>query len=104
MAATWGIDAEPSALIAAVLLLVSLDNRRRPDGRAVRIEAEFAQGAALPQPVPALIELDLDLSKAQSIAVGQGGLLVQMLFFAHEALDVFENAVIGGVTRFLHGS
>jgi hypothetical protein len=52
------------------LLLVALDDGRGTDLCGVWILAELAAGSPLPQQIPALIELDLDLFQTHLIVIG----------------------------------
>jgi hypothetical protein len=56
-----------------------------------RVAARLPQRAPLPQQIPALVELDLQLR--QSLAVIRGGItpLQQLVFFGYQALDVPEH-------------
>jgi len=81
------------------LLLVPLDNRGRPDGRAVRILAELAAGSPLPQKVPALIQLDSNLVETNPVLIRQVILAVQPLLLVNERLNLPEDGFIRCVLR-----
>src|SRR2546423_1915087 len=58
-----------SAAFCSCLLLVTLHHLAPPELGGLRILAGFAQGSALAEQVPVLVERDLQLSQALSIAV-----------------------------------
>jgi len=75
-------------------LLVLLDHRRRPHVCVVRILTELALGAALPQQVPALIELDLNLLQPDLVVIADVALSVNRLFFVDQLSNLSENGLI----------
>jgi hypothetical protein len=74
-----------------VLLLVSLDDRRRTHLGLVRILAKLAPCVPLAQKIPALIELDLDLLEPHLIVIRQLALPVQVLLLMHKAFDLLQD-------------
>ena len=77
--------------------LVVLDHLRRAHLGLVGVAAELAQGAALAQKIPALVELDIDRRQARALGVGHVALGVELLLLGHQPLDVIENALVRGV-------
>jgi hypothetical protein len=71
-------------------LFVIFHNLARPDFRFVRVFTKLAQGSPLAQKIPALIQLDFEVSQALLITVLQFRLSVQVLFFFHQAIDVIQ--------------
>src|SRR5688500_18277473 len=61
------------------LPLVVLDHLRRAHLGLVGIAAELAQGAALAQKIPALVELDIDRRQSSALGVGHVALGVELL-------------------------
>src|SRR5262245_12387568 len=84
------------------LLLVVLDDLRGPDLRLVRILAEFAQRAPLPQEIPTLVELDAHRSKPRLVAGVLRPGRVESVLLVHELLDRREHLLVRRVFR--HGS
>src|SRR5207249_4115469 len=82
------------------LLLVLLDDRRRPDRGAVRVLAELAERHALPQQVPALIELDPNRLEAILLSRVEIAAPIERLLLVDERLDVIEDSL---VRRLGHG-
>src|SRR4029079_15181362 len=82
------------------LLLVPLDDGGRSHLGLIRILAELAPRVSLPQPIPHLIEVDLDGFQAYSIVAGQFVLPVEMLLLVNETFDLLQDGVIG--RRFSH--
>src|SRR5437870_1494111 len=78
----------------ADLLLVALDDVRRPDFRAIGVLAELAQRASLPQEIPALVELDLELTQALALLVGLRAPGVERMLLVDEASDMGEHGLI----------
>src|SRR6185295_17995899 len=73
---------------------VFLDDVRRPHARRVRIAPGYARRAALPQQIPALVELDLDRLQALLLLVRQRLLAKQLVLFGDEAFDVSEDLTV----------
>ena len=84
------------------LLLIILDDLRRPNLRVVRVEPDIAKRTSLAQEVPALIKFDLNLPEPLTIGLGKFPLLIQSLFFFDEALNISEDGLIPKLT--LHES
>jgi hypothetical protein len=81
----------PGAYFAGfTLLLVALDRLLVPDLRLVGVVAELPPGAALPQEVPALIELDLEGAIALVVLGRAVRMLVQPMLLFHEVLDAMK--------------
>src|SRR5262249_24221788 len=55
------------------------------------IAAEFAQRPALPQQIPALVELGLDVGKSLALVGGRGRVLEQLVLLGDQTLDVVRN-------------
>jgi hypothetical protein len=77
-------------------LFVILDDLRRPHLRFVRVQPDVAQGAALAQQIPALIELDPDLRQPLPIGFKVPPPLVQSVLLLHETLNVVQNRLVFG--------
>jgi hypothetical protein len=75
-------------------LFVVFDDFAGADFGFVRVFAEFAEGPALSQQVPALIQLDLQLAQTLAVIDGELALGVKGLFFFHELVNVGENGTI----------
>lgn len=88
--------APPARLEAAsaVSAHVLFDDLRWSQRRLFRIAARFAQCAALPQQVPALIEFHLEARQPVVLAVGEDPLAEEPVLFVHEFLDVRQNLVL----------
>jgi hypothetical protein len=84
------------------LLLIILDDLRRPNLRVIRVEPDIAKGTSLAQEVPALIQFDLNLRKTLTIGLGKFPVLIQSLFLFDEALNISEDGLIP--TLILHES
>lgn len=76
------------------LLLVVLDDVGRTDAGLLWILAEFPEGSALAQEVPALIQLDLDGFEPLVLGIGQGLLAMELMLFLDEVFDVFAHGLI----------
>jgi hypothetical protein len=79
------------------LLLVLLDDLRRANLRLLRVLPCFAQGPALTQQIPTLIQLHLDLPEPLPIGLFQRSvlaMLVEPMFFRHQGLNVIEDRLI----------
>src|SRR5262245_33102281 len=89
------------ALVRPPLLLVSLDDLGRPDGRRVGVEPGVAQSAPLAEQVPALVERDLQLLESTPLGLTRaagGFALPQLVLLRDEGLDPRVDL------RFVHGS
>ena len=72
------------------LLLVALDDLGPSRLSVVRITTRLTERASLAQQVPALVERDLDLLEALSVAIARGAVrlaLPQRVLFLDELLD-----------------
>src|SRR5581483_2734678 len=75
---------------SGALLLVSLDDLRRPGAGGARVETRLAQRAALAQQVPALVERDLQGLQPSPFVVGRGPArlsLPELMLLGDELLD-----------------
>lgn len=100
-----------SPLAIALLLFVIFDNFRRAHFCVVRILPELAQGAALAQKIPALVQFDLQFSETFLVVNAEFSFTVQLFFLANQSVDVVQNRIIflfgghvsplppGGLTR-----
>ena len=76
------------------LLLEALDYGFRADLRLVRVLAELAPGSPLPQQVPELVELYLDLLELRVVVgrhVAGFALFEQPVLLVHELADVIQH-------------
>ena len=76
------------------LLLIILDDLRRPNLRVVRVKPDVAKGTSLAQEVPALIQFDLDFLEPLTIGLGKCPLLVQSVFLFDKVLNMIEDRLI----------
>jgi len=83
------------------LLLVFLDDLRRPDLRLVGVFAELALGPALSKQVPALIQLDLHLREPALIVGRKSAVRPQAMLFIDQLFDVLHYGRIAFLVR--HG-
>jgi hypothetical protein len=74
---------------------VFLDDIGRANFGPFRIAARFMQSAPLPQQIPALIELDLDVRKAVVVAFAERILREKMMLLGDELLNVGEHLSLG---------
>ena len=77
------------------LLLVILDNLCWTHFGLIGVFAELAQGAALAQEIPALVQLDLYLGETRLVVIGEAALCVEELFFLDQLVDVAEDGLVG---------
>src|SRR4051794_19922564 len=71
-------------------LLVVLDGLRRPDAGRVVVVARLAQGAPLPEQVPALVERDLECLQPLTVGVARGSVRLappEVVLLLDELLD-----------------
>ena len=64
------------------------------DMRLRRIAAELAQGAPLPQQIPALVELHLECAEAPNLLRSELTVLEESMLLLHQTLDIHER---GGI-------
>ena len=86
---------------ANVLLLVAFNGRSVAGVSLFRVFTEFAQGAALPEQVPALVQSDFEPFQASALIVTQLvlGVLPELALFVYQRLDFLKNLLI--VHRYL---
>jgi hypothetical protein len=77
-------------------LFVILHDLGGPHLRFVRVEPDVAQGAALAQQIPALVELDPDLRQPLPIGFEVARPLVQSVLLVDETLNVVQNRLVFG--------
>src|ERR1700747_2801593 len=75
-------------------LLVVLNNLRRPHMRLIWITSDLPQRLALPQQVPALIQLDINFRQPRTIGISARLVFEQAMLLCREALDNFEDGLI----------
>jgi hypothetical protein len=76
------------------LAQVPFDDIRGPDLRRGRITSGFPQCTPLPQQVPALIQLDLQIGQPPGGIRGGVGFFEQLMFFGHQALNVRQHRYV----------
>jgi hypothetical protein len=76
------------------LLLVVLDNLRRTHLRLVGISAKFTKCPALPQQVPALVKMNLQVGQAAAVIFREVVLPIQGFLFLHQPIDVAQHRLI----------
>lgn len=76
------------------LLLVIFDDFGRAGLGLVGIFTKFAEGAALAEQVPALIEFDFNFVQAQAVVFAERVLRVKLFLFFHQLIDVAQNGLI----------
>src|SRR5919204_4475176 len=82
------VASEPSRRLRS--LLVALDNLGSANTRRPRVATGLAQGSALSQQIPALIEPDLDRLESAVLALAQpalGATLIELVLFGDQLLD-----------------
>jgi hypothetical protein len=84
----------PSLTSRQPLLLIILDDLRRANFRFVRVKPDVAEGAALAQEVPALIQFDLDFREPLPIGFVERPMFVQSVFLCDKTLNVIEDRLI----------
>ena len=95
MAGTTGLEPAASAVtVQRALLLVVLDNLRWTNFRFVGIIAKLSKCPALAQEIPALVELNFQLSETVSVVVSKFAPSVKVLLFLHKLIDVVQYRLI----------
>src|SRR5579863_2215669 len=99
------IWSHPTCYADKILLLVMLDNRGIAGFGLLRVQAEFAAGAALAQQIPALIEMYFKLVHSRLLVFIQSslglGLPHQRVFLVYQTADCMHNVLVShGVLSF----
>jgi hypothetical protein len=79
--------------------LIFLDNSGATRLGLIRIPTEFAQGAPLPQQVPALIELDAYGTEFLDVLLRGLALPVELLFLGNEITDPVQDRSVTGLVH-----
>jgi hypothetical protein len=79
--------------------LIFLDSPRVAKFGLVRVLAIFAQGAPLPEQIPALVKLHSNAAELLQVLFRRLALLVQALLLGHEFPDLVEDRGIGGLVH-----
>src|SRR5439155_10544926 len=88
-----------SCRLASLLLLVVLDDARGPDLGLVGVASELAQCSALPQEIPALVELDAKRIEPRLGGAARYASGVERVLLLHELLDPLEDPFVLRVLR-----
>ena len=82
---------------APVSPFVVLDNFRRAYTRLLRVTSEFTQSPALPQKIPALVKLHLNLSEAHAIRFAAGSLVVKPVLFRDQPFNMRQHRLVASI-------
>lgn len=79
---------------------ITLDHIRRTDFGVVRVFARPAEGVALAEQIPALVELNLDVAELRTLVVGAdlsvGDLVTQFFFLRDQVGDLRMQILVTG--------
>ena len=83
-----------TSIFFKALLLVVLDSLRWTNLRLVGIITELSKCSALAQEIPALVELNFQLSETVTVVAGKFAPSVKLLLFLHKLIDVVQYRLI----------
>jgi hypothetical protein len=86
----WKVAPPSRREIHQSLLLVILDDLGGTHFGFIRVFTELAECPALPQQVPALVEMHFQLGQMGAVFTGEFTLGVKLLFFLHQTIDAAE--------------